>query len=320
MKKERFEYQHSVRGCEWAIIAPIFTSLFVALGGLIYCAIAGIDSAKIADSAAYLIIGTAFTELSFLISAILISKRNNVNMLRASGIAVASPWWMYLGAIAISIVTLFCLNPLIGCWQTLLEVLGHTITELPLAIDSVPNLFLGIALFALIPAVCEEFLFRGLILNGLRKYGVWVSVLVSSAFFSVMHMSLLQLPYTFVLGVVLGVVVYYTRNLGLSMLMHFVNNTTVLVIGYFTINNTYTFVWTDILIGLAGLAIFGVMLFFLGKFLHKKFLPNTTETEAPHLAEMPEIAPRDRQRMWYAPVFIAAACLIISILSGFGVL
>lgn len=320
MQKERFEYIHSVRGCEWAIIAPIVAGVFIALIGIIYGAIAHVDTEALQDNAVYLCVGTVLTELSFLVTAFFISRHGKVNFIQATGIKVTTPWWTYLGAIALSILVLLLLNPIIGCWQILLDNIGYSISTLPFEIDSVPNLFLGLLLFALIPAICEEFLFRGLILNGLRKYGMWTSVLTSAAFFGIMHMSLLQLPYTFLLGVVLGFVVYFTRNLTLSILMHFINNATVLIIGFITAGTEAKFVWYDILIGVAGLALFVVMLYFVCKFMKAKFFGKTYETEHPFYEAMPELDRTAHGRIWWAPILIAVACLLISILGGFGVI
>lgn len=320
MQKERFEYQHSVHGCEWAIIAPIVASVLIALIGLIYGAIAKVDATELQNDVVYLCFSSVITELSFLVTALIISRRSKVNFVQATGIKVTSPWWTYLGAIILSILVLLLLNPIISCWQVLLDSIGYNISSLPFSIDTVPNLLLGLLLFALIPAICEEFLFRGLILNGLRKYGMWVSVLTSAVFFGLMHMSMLQLPYTILLGLVLGFVVYFTRNLAISILMHFVNNATVLIIGFITVNSEFSFAWYDILIGLAGLLLFGVMIYFVCKFMNKRLFGKTYETERPFCEAMPNIDRASRQRMWWTPILIAVACMIISILGGFGII
>ena len=320
MQKSRFEYQHSVRGCEWAIVAPILVGILVALVGMIYASIAGIDAKILQTNTIYLCIGSVMTELSFLAVAFYIARRNRVGFLDGTGMRVTSPWWTYLVAIIVSVLVLLLLNPLINCWQTLLQTLGHSIVDLPLAVDSIPMLILAIVIFALIPAFCEEILFRGVILNGLRKYGMWTSILISAAFFSIMHMNLLQLPYTFLLGVVLGIVVYTTRNLGLGILMHFANNATVLIAGYFSAGYAYNFVWYDILIALGGVILFGALLYILYKYLVKKFLPTTQATEAQQLSQTPLLEKSIRKRMWCSPCIIGGACLIISILGAFGIL
>jgi len=66
--------------------------------------------------------------------------------------------------------------------------------------DSV-SMFLYGAVFA---PVTEELLFRGYILNALKPYGRRFAILGSAVLFGVFHGNLLQTPYAFVMGLVLG--------------------------------------------------------------------------------------------------------------------
>ena len=76
----------------------------------------------------------------------------------------------------------------------------------------------------------EEWLCRGLILRGLlQKTGPTAAILVSSAFFAVLHMNPWQALPAFLLGVLFGYVYYKTGSLKLTMLMHCVNNTMAVV-------------------------------------------------------------------------------------------
>jgi membrane protease YdiL (CAAX protease family) len=77
---------------------------------------------------------------------------------------------------------------------------------------------------AVIPALVEELLFRGCILQALLPYGQGVAILISSVLFGLMHQNPLQLLYTTVCGLVLGYAYVRTRSIWCSVLMHFVNN------------------------------------------------------------------------------------------------
>jgi len=77
---------------------------------------------------------------------------------------------------------------------------------------------------AVIPALVEELLFRGCILQALLPYGQGVAILTSSVLFGLMHQNPLQLLYTTVCGLVLGYAYVRTRSIWCSVLMHFVNN------------------------------------------------------------------------------------------------
>lgn len=77
---------------------------------------------------------------------------------------------------------------------------------------------------AVVPALCEEFLFRGAILTNLTPYGRGYAVLFSAILFGLMHQNLFQIIYTTILGVVLALVYVRTKSLWCCVLVHFVNN------------------------------------------------------------------------------------------------
>ncbi|MDD2959265.1 MAG: type II CAAX endopeptidase family protein [Lachnospiraceae bacterium] len=84
---------------------------------------------------------------------------------------------------------------------------------------------------ALIPAVSEEFMFRGIFFHSYRPAGILKAALVSGLCFGMLHMNLNQFCYAFVLGVVFAFLVEATGSLISSMLAHFViNSSTVLVL------------------------------------------------------------------------------------------
>ncbi len=79
--------------------------------------------------------------------------------------------------------------------------------------------------------VIEELIFRGIILNGLRKnYPAITAVFISALLFSLFHLNPWQMPATFVLGLLLGWIVLRTRNILLAIIGHAMNNFLVLFI------------------------------------------------------------------------------------------
>lgn len=69
----------------------------------------------------------------------------------------------------------------------------------------------------------EELIFRGFVLRSLRPYGKRFAILGSAFLFGLFHGNLLQTPYAFLVGLVLGyVAVEY--SVGWSMVLHIFNN------------------------------------------------------------------------------------------------
>lgn len=85
-------------------------------------------------------------------------------------------------------------------------------------------LWLKLILSALIPAVCEEYIFRGLIFNGYKKRNPFGAVLMSSFLFGLIHMNVNQFIYAFLLGCIFCMLVYATGTVMSSMIAHFVFN------------------------------------------------------------------------------------------------
>ena len=77
---------------------------------------------------------------------------------------------------------------------------------------------------ALVPAFCEEFLFRGLVMTHLLPYGKTVAVLGSAVLFGLMHGTGEQILYTTVAGIVLAYVAIESGSIWSSVLIHMFNN------------------------------------------------------------------------------------------------
>ena len=94
----------------------------------------------------------------------------------------------------------------------------------------------GVALLiiALLPAVCEEILFRGYLFSAAKnRWKPIPAMILVAVVFGVFHMSLSKFFTTGLLGFVFCYVVYKTGSLALSCLMHFINNAISVVVMYY---------------------------------------------------------------------------------------
>ena len=88
--------------------------------------------------------------------------------------------------------------------------------------------FLTVAIFA---PIFEEWMCRGMVLRGLltKMKPVW-AIVVSALFFAVIHANPWQALNAFMIGLVMGYVYYKTGSLILTMIIHFVNNGTAVIL------------------------------------------------------------------------------------------
>jgi membrane protease YdiL (CAAX protease family) len=86
-------------------------------------------------------------------------------------------------------------------------------------------------LFALIPGIAEELLFRGIVFKGLRQqYNFKISMILSSILFAIIHFSMFKFGHTFILGLVLAYI-YEKRGMFSCIIMHIVFNSFGLLFG-----------------------------------------------------------------------------------------
>lgn len=92
--------------------------------------------------------------------------------------------------------------------------------------DTVAILMLNIFIFAILPAVAEEFFFRGIIQNLLIKStgNTISSIVLTSAIFSLAHLNIKTIIPIFLLGIVLGFIYNYYKNIWVAVAFHFTNN------------------------------------------------------------------------------------------------
>lgn len=91
---------------------------------------------------------------------------------------------------------------------------------------SIPVLLLNLILLALLPAVSEEILFRGVLQRLIAenlKSPIW-SILIPSLAFALMHFSVYEFIPIFLAGVLLALIYYFSQSLKLSIIVHFINN------------------------------------------------------------------------------------------------
>lgn len=86
------------------------------------------------------------------------------------------------------------------------------------------EIFLGVISVAVVPAIVEETVIRGIVMQPLRKFGDKFAIITSAVFFACMHGNMVQIPYTVVGGLLLGYLAVATGSLWPSIILHFVNN------------------------------------------------------------------------------------------------
>jgi membrane protease YdiL (CAAX protease family) len=106
------------------------------------------------------------------------------------------------------------------------EILGLEFTSnmSDITLNGGKETLLGVLSVAVVPALIEETIIRGIIMQPLRKYGDKYAIIASALLFAVMHGNMVQIPYTVIGGLLLGYLAVVTGSLWPSIVLHFVNN------------------------------------------------------------------------------------------------
>ena len=177
---------------------------------------------------------TLVMPVTFFLLYFIYSKKNNINMITATKFKPIKNPQIIVSSVLLSFVSVFAIGSFIGLFNWGLYEIGYRpTTSFEFEMDTPSKLIAGIFSMAILPAVAEELIFRGIILQGLmKKYSKFASIIMSAIFFMLMHGALSQTLYQFYLGIILAVVVAYGGSIYYGMILHFLNNLIVLVVNF----------------------------------------------------------------------------------------
>ena len=132
--------------------------------------------------------------------------------------------------------------------------------------SSAKDFIIVFLMVAVLPAIGEELLFRGMIQNLLgeitnRKH---ISVIITAFLFSAIHMQFFGFVPRFLLGMLLGFLFEWSGSLWWPVIAHFANNGSAVVFTYLYKHNMLSFDPDKLGTGSKGALIAGISLFLCG--------------------------------------------------------
>jgi uncharacterized protein len=120
-------------------------------------------------------------------------------------------------------------------WMKRTEETARRMTEMFLRADTPAELFFNLFLIAVIPAIGEELLFRGIIQRLFSEWarnrhaGIWITAII----FSAMHLQFYGFIPRTMLGVLFGYMLVWSGRMWVPIIAHFVNNAAAVLVYYF---------------------------------------------------------------------------------------
>ena len=140
--------------------------------------------------------------------------------------------------------------------------------------DSISELGLVIMAVAIVPSICEELLFRGLIQHAFTsELRAKNGIIITGLFFAFFHLNPLSFIAVAILGIYLSFLAYKTNSIISAMLGHFTNNVIAVIVPYFLgrddliIDSTNAVLTTNEFISLFFIFLVALPLFILSLFM-----------------------------------------------------
>lgn len=145
--------------------------------------------------------------------------------------SVASlPKWHYFVLAIILQIGLFSLGDLNTYFLQFLENFGYESKPVQLPSLEGGGVVGVLLVVALMPALFEELIFRGILLKGMKSFPVWAAALLCGGMFSIFHMNPAQTLYQFCCGVAFAFVAIRSGSIWPTALMHLCNNGLLIVL------------------------------------------------------------------------------------------
>lgn len=108
--------------------------------------------------------------------------------------------------------------------------------------------------------VLEEVIFRGYILNGMKKYGEWTGIITSALLFTMFHGNLVQCVTPLLLGLLFAFLTIRTGSLIPSIICHILHNGMQIGMGFLPTG------WADLAFGVYAIIGIGALIYFIYKY------------------------------------------------------
>lgn len=324
--RKNYNYKDASLVYAGALLANIL--VFFIIGIILYMLsnVAGNSTPEYANSYWILYINSFLCELAFFLLFIIYNKKQKINFVEASRLRTKFDAKIFFGVIFLAVLVFFGSLNFTGIFNNFVQTLSQK-TSLSVPLGNVWELLLSSLIFAVIPAVCEELLFRGVMYNALRRrFGAKMSIFLSALLFAIIHFSILQTMHQFIMGLVLGCLVYFTGSIVYGIIFHFVNNLIVLVLSFADIGKIFVFSSAGVLEVLLSMLILCVMaglvilfLYILNKYTkkHKNYF-NLEKDAGVIKSDKQDNAKSGRNKDGLYLFFTTVVCVMLWLLNSFG--
>jgi membrane protease YdiL (CAAX protease family) len=122
----------------------------------------------------------------------------------------------------------------VQAWMKKLEDANALLITTFLKMSGIGDLIFNLIIVALLPALCEEVLFRGILIPFFREWTgkTHLAIWITAFLFSLIHMQFFGFLPRMMLGVLLGYLFIWSGSLWVPLIAHFINNGLAVLVSY----------------------------------------------------------------------------------------
>ncbi len=155
--------------------------------------------------------------------------------------------------------------------------------------ESAEEFLIGFFVMSISPGICEEIMFRGMLMKSYEPLGKKKAIVYSAILFGIFHFNLQNLLGPTFLGIIFGILTYKTNSIIIPVIAHMTNNFIALTIGFYSnkvgeisVDNSNTMLLTEEQMLLSGAIVMALLAVVLGFVVYRLILSIPgDEAEAP---------------------------------------
>lgn len=239
MNKDFYTLKDSSIAYFFCLVALMVTSIVLSIIVVGISSSNGATPAEVQKYQSVQYINMILSSIIFLFIFIGVNKKYKKNYLVASRLKTKFDYRIVLVAVLLAVIVFLGGLNITGLYNHLFAHIFPAQNTNNVVTTNFGIFIIQVILLALLPAVFEELVFRGIIYNGLRqKFSAGVAIFISAILFMLIHLSIYKSFYQIILGLVLGLLVYYTGSIIYGMIFHFTNNFIILLLNYVAPNGS----------------------------------------------------------------------------------
>jgi membrane protease YdiL (CAAX protease family) len=176
------------------------------------------------------------------------------------------------------------------------------------------DVILCVIMTAVLPAIIEEWAFRGVLLKNLLPYGRGGAIVISSILFGLAHVDPPRIIFATAFGLMLGLCYEYTGSILVPMLIHFINNSISVMGTLMPEDSLFVMLLGFIIFGFIGCGIAAIIIYSIGGIKKQKVSLNR---KLQHGYTLPVFRYTSRMVLNFAFIPLLAVFSFIFILSYF---